>query len=96
MSYSNKWFLFYNRILEQMLIYEYVVEGNDFKFKLRHMVNCQDSFLFQHMSSIGVDPVVFFRANISQLKIDDEGCVKICYVENLPISNVKDIDSNDP
>jgi hypothetical protein len=98
MSYSNRYFLFYNRMLEKMLIYEFVCINSDFRFKLRHEVNCADSFLFKHMASpgVGVDPVAYFRANLSQIKIDDEGCVKLCYVENLPIANVKDIDSNDP
>jgi hypothetical protein len=70
-------------------------EDNDFKFKLMHQLNISDSFLFKHMSSLGVDPVAYFRANLSQIKIDDNGCVKLCYVENLPVADVKDIDSKD-
>jgi hypothetical protein len=65
MSYNNRWWLFYNRMLEQMLIYEFVLDGKDYKFKLRHFVNAADSFLFKHMGSIGVDPVAYFRANLS-------------------------------
>lgn len=54
-----------------------------------------DCFMFKHMRSIDVDPIAFFRANISQIKVGDGGVVKLCYVENLPKSNVKDIDSQD-
>lgn len=54
-----------------------------------------DCFMFKHMRSIDIDPIAFFRANISQIKVGDGGVVKLCYVENLPKSNVKDIDSKD-
>lgn len=52
--------------------------------------------MFKHMHSLDVDPIAFYRSNISQIKIDDHGNVKLCYVENLPIANVKSIDSKDP
>jgi hypothetical protein len=52
--------------------------------------------MFKHMHSLDEDPIAFFRANISQIKINDHGAVKLCYVENLPIANVKSIDSKDP
>ena len=45
------------------------------------------------MQSIKVDPIAYFRANLSQITIDDNACVKLCYVENMPIANVKSEDS---
>jgi hypothetical protein len=45
---------------------------------------------------VDVDPIAYYRENVSQIKIDDHGGVKLCYVENLPIANVKSIDSKDP
>jgi hypothetical protein len=48
------------------------------------------------MHSLDEDPIAFYRTNLSQIKINDQGKVKLCYVENLPIANVKDIDSKDP
>lgn len=95
MSYNNRWFLFYNRMLEQLFVYEFVLIGSDFRFMLRNRLNTENSFLFSHMTSISVDPIAYFRENLSQIKIGDNGSVKLCYVENLPIANVKDIDSND-
>ena len=64
-----------------------------FQFVLQHELDTDNSFMFLHMHSIDVDPMAYYRANVSQIKIDDHGVVKLCYVENLPIANVKDIDS---
>jgi hypothetical protein len=49
--------------------------------------------MFQHMQSVKVDSVAYFRANLSQIKIDDNACIKLCYVENMPIADVKSEDS---
>ena len=65
MSYNNRWWLFYNRIMEQFYIYKFVCEDKDFKFKLMHQLSISDSFMFKHMSSLGVDPFAHFRANTS-------------------------------
>lgn len=62
---------------------------------MKHKLNIDDSFLFNHMSKLGVDPIAYFRSNLSQIKVSDEGSIKLCYVENLPIADVKDIDSDD-
>lgn len=40
--------------------------------------------MFQHLYTLNVDPIAYFSARRSQIKIDDLGCVKLCYVENLP------------
>lgn len=105
MSYNNKWFLFYNRQREALCVYELSEEeeeeeedhkgpgGLSFEFELHHDLDIENCFMFLHMHSIDVDPIAYYRANVSQIKIDNHGCVKLCYVENLPIANVKSIDS---
>ena len=65
MSYSNNWWLFYNRIMEQFYIYKFVTVDKDLKFQLMHQLNITDSFMFKHMTSLGVDPIAYFRANLS-------------------------------
>ena len=51
--------------MEQFYIYKFVCVDKDFKFKLMHQLSISDSFMFKHMSSLGVDPVAYFRANTS-------------------------------
>jgi len=36
------------------------------------------------MFSIKINPIDFFLGHCSQIKIDDSGQVKMCYVENMP------------
>lgn len=45
--------------------------------------------MFKHMNSIGKDPIAYFRDNRDQIKIDDHANVKLCFVENMPIADVK-------
>jgi hypothetical protein len=51
---------------------------------LRHYLDYDRSALFQHFYTIGKDPLTHYRKNMSQVVINDKGCVKLCYVENLP------------
>ena len=40
----------------------------EFNFVLTYELD-NDCFMFRHMRSIDVDPVAFYRANISQIKV---------------------------
>jgi hypothetical protein len=97
MSFNNKWFLFYNRKTEKLCVYELKATGSSalYTFVLSYELD-DNNFMFNHCHSLGVDPIAFYRVNISQIKINDEGKVKLCYVENLPVANNKEIDSKDP
>lgn len=55
-----------------------------YKFVLKYDLNTNKSHLFQHLFTIGVDPLDYYKGNPSQVKIDDNGEVKLSYVENLP------------
>lgn len=47
------------------------------------------------MLQIGIDPMKFFRTNRSQIKIDNNGNVRVCFVENFPMStHITNIDSD--
>ena len=101
MSYNNRWYLFYNRMEEQFFVYELVTipPGPDnpttqYTFELTYQLDTNENFMFKHMTSIGVDPIAYFRDHMSQIKIDDEANVKLCFVENMPIADVKSEDSS--
>lgn len=55
-----------------------------YQFVLKHIINYDKSPLFQHFYTIGIDPIEYYRGNVSQIMVDDKGNVKLCYVENLP------------
>lgn len=39
--------------------------------------------MFQQLYTLQVDPLAYFSQHRSQIKIDNHGCVKLCYVENM-------------
>ena len=88
MSINTKYFLFHNRIMARIFVYELLMEQRNnekkFGFVLRYELQISKSFLFQHMLSISINPMEFFYANRSYIKIDDSGQVTMCYVQNLP------------
>jgi hypothetical protein len=72
MSYNNRWYLFYNRMQETFFVYELVnvPPGPDnpkqyFSFVMMYQLDHKECFMFNHMTSIGVDPFAYFRANMS-------------------------------
>ena len=95
-SQDNTFYLFFNRMNLQLCIYEMceVTVGYDemassgrklsYQFVLRHVLQYDRSALFQHFYAIGIDPVNHFRKNVSQIMIDNKGCVKLSFVESLP------------
>jgi hypothetical protein len=87
---------------EKLCIYELVKKIDEtnpkkmsYEFVMKHQLDTNNSFMFRHMSSkdVNVDPMAYMRNNPSQIKIDNKGIVKICFVENLPIANNLDLDS---
>ena len=55
-----------------------------YQFVMRHTLDYDCSALFQHFYTIGVDPLCHYRSNMDEVMIDDHGCVKLAYVEDLP------------
>ena len=47
------------------------------------------------MYSQCIDPIDFFCNNCSQIKLDNGGQVKMCYVENMPFVEDGDKNSDD-
>lgn len=109
MSQNNRWFLFYNRMMEQLFMYELVMQEdqihvedsftdydnyNTFKikptyiFKMRYVLDFDRTHMFQHMYTLGVDPIEYYRDNLSQVKINNSGQVSLCYIENLPVIDI--------
>ena len=41
------------------------------------------------MYTLGVDPIDYYRDNLSQVKINDKGEISLCYIENLPFLNIE-------
>ena len=58
--------------------------GAAYVFSPRWQLDYDKTSMFQHLYTLNVDPIAYFSARRSQIKIDDAGCVKLCYVENLP------------
>lgn len=107
MSYNNRFFLFYNRMDETLCVYEIqetmVVDQMQmfgdapppmkkiYQFVLMYNLNIDKSHIFQYFYTININPIDYFRNNLSQIKMDDNGGVKLCYVENLPYIEKDDI-----
>lgn len=54
---------------------------------LKYTIQLNDSEMFQHMEVIGIDHLEFFRQNKYQIKVDNSGTVKFCFIENFPTSH---------
>ena len=69
MSQNNKWWLFYNRQIQQLFMYELVVSTNpnqkEMQFRLKYGLDFDKTHMFQHMYVLGVDPIEFFKENLS-------------------------------
>lgn len=98
MSQNNKWWLFYNRQIQQLFMYELVVSTNpnqkEMQFRLKYGLDFDKTHMFQHMYVLGVDPIEFFKENLSQVKISNTGQVNLCYIENLPFIDIEGQSSN--
>lgn len=57
------------------------------QFTLKYTIQQDDSEMFQHMEVVGIDHLEFFRQNKYQIKVDNDGTVKFCFVENFPMSH---------
>ena len=55
-----------------------------YEFAPAWQIDYDKTSMFQHLYTLNVDPIGFFSTHGSEIKIDDQGCVKLCYVENLP------------
>ena len=55
---------------------------------MRYALDFDKTNPFQHMFTLGVDPIEFYQSNLSQIKIDNKGKVSLCYVENLPYVDI--------
>jgi hypothetical protein len=65
-----------------------------YQFVLRNLINYDKSPLFQHLYTIGIDPIEYYRGNVSQIMVNDIGTVKVCYVENLPFVDKQNQSAN--
>lgn len=59
-------------------------QKSPFQFVLQYDIQFDNSALFQHMYSVKVDPIKYYCNNLSQIKTNDIGQVKMVYVEYLP------------
>lgn len=99
MSPNNTFFFFLNRMTLELCVYEMCEvavtydesffslkdsKKTTYQFVLRHTLDYNKSAFFQHFYTIGQDPIEYLRKNLSQIMIDDNGCVKLCFIENLP------------
>lgn len=107
MSFNNKFFLFYNRMAETVCVYEIqeatVLDQTQmfgdapppkkviYQFVLKYNLNIDKSHIFQYFYTININPINYFKNNLSQIKMDDNGGVKLCYIENLPYIEKEDI-----
>lgn len=46
------------------------------------------------MYVLGVDPIEFFKENLSQVKVMGNGQVNLCYIENLPFIDIEGQSNN--
>jgi hypothetical protein len=79
---------------ESFFVYELVMKTLDdnqywFNFVLTYQLDTPENFMFKHMYKIGTDPIAYFRENMDQIKIDKDANVKLVFVENMPIADVK-------
>ena len=81
MSYNNKFFLFYNRITETLCVYEIqetmVFDHTQMfgdepppkkmvcQFVLKYNLNIDRSHIFQYFYTININPIQYFRNNLS-------------------------------
>lgn len=107
MSFNNRFFLFYNRMDETLCVYEIqetmVIDQMQmfgdvpppmkkiYQFVLKYNLNIDKSHIFQYFYTININPIDYFRNNLSQIKLDDNGGVKLCYIENLPYIEKEDV-----
>ena len=50
---------------------------------MKFELNIDDSYLFQYLYQRDIDPIRYFTENLSQIKIYNDGQVKMCYVQQL-------------
>lgn len=60
-----------------------------FQFKLKYALDYDKTHLFQHLFTLDVDPIDYYRENLSQVKVGDDGKVNLCYVQNLPVMDIQ-------
>lgn len=54
---------------------------------LRNIILTSESEMFEHMKVIGIDHIKYFVSNRYQIKVENNGDVKFCFIENFPISH---------
>jgi hypothetical protein len=62
-------------------------QKSSFTFECVYDLGFENAGLFQHImehKTLNVDPIEYYRKNLSQVKINDAGKVQMCFVENLP------------
>lgn len=57
---------------------------------VRYTSGLDDSEMFQQMDAQNVDFAEFFRQNKYQIKMDNSGTVKFCFIEHFPGARIKD------
>ena len=57
--------------------------GSCWQFVFKYELRFEESFLFKHLYSQGIDCLEYFVSNPSLIKLDDAAKVKMCYCENL-------------
>ena len=97
-SFNNRFFLFFDRIIEKLLVYELckLVEPEDssffnfqeftsegYEFVLKYELRMESSYIFKYLTLNNIDCVQYFRSNPGQIKVDDKSSVKICYCQNI-------------
>lgn len=62
-------------------------QKSSFYFECVYDLCFENAGLFQHImehKTLNVDPIEYYRKNLSQVKINDAGKVQMCFIENLP------------
>ena len=107
-SFKNKFYLFFDRIMGKMLVYELCkVRAHDsrtclhgrssseaYEFVLRYILNTLDAYIFKYLSLNNMDGIKYFRQNPGQIQVDDRGNVKMCFCINFGSAEAFDDDKS--